>query len=759
MYSTPLSPVMEEALMAHEENCINFLQTTNASTLSDFLSEKLIQALLQGQKSLIILPEGCDLNIPAKTLAQNKLAHLVMVWDADHKVDAKIREKLKILTRLAEVERNRHSFENLNTYINVLTKDIEKQIESYYLPLGHGNTIKSLANYFKEHESVELSYPVRKNLASIQDPYKVYEGLDQLENLYHQRFILMESSLINHTIYEDRERHIKSRNEIIALHNFIEELTNNFLYAKEELLRDIDNTIEKEGNEWYRALSEIKESYYTHDIEYSKVDFAAIVVKSISEARSAEYLTIDDSALQNLTWQNGKNVLQVIEELLYNQEEILISAKQKYWKRLTPFNVGSNRLKSVLTQVKELSDMLSTYEWLDISCNSQMLTLSGLEDQLIDTCTKIRTVKTILTDAEYNQFKQHQTALNINADLLNLIKHDENKSWKEVFNQIVISKILNEKSKRGQQTLQSRYLKLKDLQAQKSKIAQDIVHNIWCKKRNTALNEYKYKHVDSFGEVFYSSNESIRLNDLLHKAPEFLLTYYPVMIVRQNDLSHIFSLAQNWDQVIFYDSIEIDPNHIEPFVNSEKEITIVTSQPINLNPIQNKWTTHLFFSKDERIQYTQPFSLLQRSERYHQARALCIAIHKVIDRCNIYRLKNKCIISFVHEKLDENIIASLPSKDLNVLYKDSDQLDDLIEAMALPETDIFILCENGLLNDQKIASIEWQLHVLELIEQAQINLINIDTLQLMKNYQHTFRKIVESLGSSTMEETNIPEYA
>jgi hypothetical protein len=752
MYSTPLSPVMEESLMSQEVNCINFLQTTNAATLSDFLSEKLIKGLLKGENTLIIMPSGCDMEVPAKTLSKNKLAHLVTIWDGHNHLDAKACERFKILTRLSEVERHRNSYDNLQCYINILKGDIAKQLESYYLNVGNGKKIKDVASNYHADELMHINPTLQNSIDHIINPDEVSDHCDHLEKLYNQRFILMSADLIDSKIYNQKQTHVEARHSIQILCNFADSIKYNFDYAKNELLNEIKQDIDQESLLWSIALEKIREAYYTHDIEYGKIDFASIVQKLISEARQSKYLNLKETDLQNLTWQNGIQLIYSIETLLQSQSEILAESRQRYFKRLTPFNCKSDRLRATLNQVEELSIMLTEYDWLHITCNARSLTLNNLQDEIAQTSDKLNKVNAILSDIEFNQFKELQSRLNVSDDLVDALKSDKSKSWKVVYNNLIISNIISKKSKRGQQSLESKYQKLQTIESQKAEIIQDVIHNIWCKKRSKALADFRTAQNVLYQSLFFGNEMKVSFADLFSVASDFLLAYYPVMIIRQNELSQLDQFISKWQNIVFYDSIHISPEEVTPFIHAERSVCIATSQAINLNPIQNEWSTHLFFSKDIRLTYAQPFSLLQRSERFHQAKALSIAIHRVVDTFSIYRLRNKCIISLINDNLDARIVNALPENEFNVLYEKSNDLDDLIEAMLHPDTEVYILHENGLLNDKNVKSIEWQLHVIQLLQQAQVQMIDIDTLQLLKNYNVAFRKIIDDLTYISVSE-------
>lgn len=750
MYTTPLSPVMEEALVSIETNSITFLQANETTTIADYLSEKLIKSLLSGLKTLVVLPKSYDVDVPAKIMAKNKLAHLIAVWNNDDNQDNKAVERLKILSKLSEVNRPAFAYDMLQSYIAALTDEIDKEIQSYNSQVYNEKSYKDLVEYYRHYVPGHVSADLLKKVASIISPETIIDQIDDLERMYEARFDIMDCELFAPSVFSNKEDHIETRHVISSLYNYVTEIKHDFGFAKSESLQNIFNKVESESNTWAKVLSEAKDIYYTADIEND--NFGEVLNNLLGPTKGFEYVVLESEFVDTLSWETLGNLIEKIDTLIANCEEIANECSAKYFKRLTPFNSSSERLRSVIHQMDELSSLLEESQWLNLTLSTQGLTLISIENEIIQIWKKLKLINTIFNDGKYVLFKLKQNALGLHDDVLHHLINNESADWRQSFVNLFISSFITNKNKKGHQKLAEKYEKLKSLIANKPSVIQDSVHNKCCKSRISAIKELKSTNEDLFNALFSATKTSLTLANIFYFDPTLVLSFYPIMIVTQDKLAELESFTTHWDNVIFYDSSIISVSSISPWKESNLDVSIITSKAINLNPIQDNWATELFFSKSNKLTYAQPFELLQTSDRYQQARALSLDILTIVPYFNVYRVKNKCIISLVSKSLNQKLIEVLDSADLNILSEQSNEAEALIEAMLSSESEIFILHENGLLNDQNTKSIEWQMRILQLLEEAQVNLINIDTLHLMNHCKATLHQIAKKLTNDYTSE-------
>lgn len=751
MYISPLSPVMEDALSDKQSGSITFLQASDSNTTADFLSEKLIDKLVRGEKTLVVLPTSYDREIPAKILAKHKLAHLSILWDANTSLEDKALERFKILSRLSEVSRDSHALEMVTAYSASIQKDLGSIVASYLQEIFDGMSVSEMIEYYCHDTPRAVTSSLLEDMNRIKDYSEVIHRLEGLEQEYESRFEFMESDLLDTSVFLSRESHIRSRNMILSLYNYAEEIKKEFEFAKAEALRPIALKIEAEAVILSTLLSELKDAYYTADIEQTNIE--SIINTSIKALSNLEHLKIKPVERgEDNHWNYLGHIIANIESTLNQLDHISSAVTGKYFKRLTPFNADSERLKAVLHQMEDLSSQLDDIDWLFINFSTQGLTLDSVQNDINNIWKHLKWINYLLNDGDYVRFKLAQNELNISDQILKILINEEAVSWKYSFIKLLLGCFISNNSKIGNLRFEELLAKSETLHKQVSVIVQDTIHNKWKKIRMNAMSQLKCHHEDLYHILFSADSTSLTLSNILHVDPDFLLSFYPIMVTTQDHLAELECFVTHWDNIIFYESSILSTASLQPWKEGRLEVSIVTSQAINLNQIQDKWETNLYFSHPPKSSFAQPFELLPRSERYQQAKNLALSILSVAPMHNIYRIKGKCIISLLNNSLNAKIVEILQDQDMNILYENSDESEALIEAMLTSDDEILLLHENGLLNYTQIKSFAWQKHILQLLQEAQIKLVNIDTLQLVKNCRATLHKLKKTISQSSARE-------
>ena len=93
-------------------------------------------------------------------------------------------------------------------------------------------------------------------------------------------------------------------------------------------------------------------------------------------------------------------------------------------------------------------------------------------------------------------------------------------------------------------------------------------------------------------------------------------------------------------------------------------------------------------------------------------------------------------------------MAQFSKDDVKILYTDSDDPDALIEAMIIPDNEIFLLIENSLLNDNCCAYLDFQLYILDLMNHAGIHILNFKTEVLATKYRSIIKELSKQISHS-----------
>ena len=223
-----------------------------------------------------------------------------------------------------------------------------------------------------------------------------------------------------------------------------------------------------------------------------------------------------------------------------------------------------------------------------------------------------------------------------------------------------------------------------------------------------------------------------------------LTQYFPIKITTPEELDHHEVKADS--KIIFLNNgnanvqrlQELSPNH---------HIVILGSILRNINRVQEHLSTQVLQLETSSIQRYKPFGTMQSSDRLAQAKSLALAINMICDRFDVIQLRDKSVISLCNKTLSQKIIDMLPEHQVNLLYQNSSQYEDLVDAMIHEDREIYILHENGLLDERRLAHLDWQLDTIEQINHTDIRLINITTSQLTFDLETTLMNVFNAIVS------------
>ncbi len=757
MHRTPLSPVMAEATRSHDAQCINFVQVKSADTLHIYFIEKIISQLINGQSIALIVPDGHDLSRLGQLLSDHRLAHLTAVWSSQQRLDLRALKRFRTLAQLGPVARHESSYRHLGQYISELQEEVQESLHTYYRRIEADQTLKSVIARQGSIAQIDISPQQMTTIRRTAQVNNVLAEIDTLAELYQARFELLAEGLLQTDIYSDKQSLITAKHELSVLTNFADKIRHDYHIAKKEILKPINQQLLMETNLWRNVKEDIRHAYYTHDIELSKVDYTALMKKLLTKTAHCEYLTLSDDILSNLTWQNGEKLLQAIDVLIRNSHSKGHEIQERLFKRLTPFNTQSDRMTAVLSMLQELKEKVEETPYIQHTINANVLTLNSLSAEIETIHTLLQRTMSLLQDTDHNHYRLLQSRLNMSDTLVRLFSEQEHQTWSETFVQCLYQSILYDCVDTHPKTLQMSYDRLRTLYAEQDRATSDIIHNVWCQRRKKVNSALHDSAPDIFQNIFYQSESTLSIAELYGIDPAFVMSYFPIMIVEQSATEEIAWDAQHISHVSYIQNHTISPDEIKPVVSAGIPVDIVTDRPLDVSTIQSNYMTHIFFPLDGRYTEGRDITTLQKTDRYRIADTFGRAIYSMVGRYSVYQLKDKSIISLLDPTMERLIIEALPQRELNVLYYRSDQLQDLIDGFILDGSAVYLLTENGLINDREMEHFHYQSVLLDHLRQSGIQIVDINTYELTQHYSSTIHNAIAAIHSSTQEEPKSDE--
>lgn len=750
---TPLPPAIEESLISIGTGCINILKLEDSRYRSNFLSSKAKDSLLKQKKSLIVIDNDYDSEEVFQSLSTQKLAHFACLWDNENYLSKKLLERFRILTTLSHVRSNQHTHDHIDRYRRRFHEGIMKDIQGFSRKNGSGLSIKeNILN--KGHKSNQVLTPQQYQFFKqihLTDNFCL--ALTELEKAYQSRFRNISLGLLDNSVYQSSSSITNTKNRIDSILNQIRLSKEEINEIKDNLLQDLDKELLQELKNISFALSELKEIYFTYDLE-EHVRMNEHISKALQKIKQNRLIINPiDIGEQNLLEELPQSI-NSLESILENQSEIIEKFRNKEFKRYTPFNIEKKQWQRLNKILLEIEKEIGECDLINLRINTKPLSLISLENDLNLTNDKLLQIQSLLSDKEYTAYRLLQSELNINDSIIDFFIDQHQGDWTTIASkytqEVVVQKYIN----LNQAGFNSNYHRLSELIHKQSDAASDCIHNYWIDIRRDAFENFKV-HQKEMATILLSGHETdLKLSDIYDIAPNYISTYFPLMIVKSEDLNQFSGSLEHWDHIIFYNQKETSSTFINPLMQNGIEVSIVGSYDLNIDNIQTKFETRCFFSEHIKLKYGQPFQLLESSERLNQAKSLSVALADICHRFSVYQLKNKSIISFCSEVFNSKLIELLPAKELNILYDKSNLAEDLLDALIPIDNKVMILYENGLINDNKLESIPWQIHVIKLLEESGIDLIDVNTIEMAKQYNTTINKILSRIDASTIYSIN-----
>lgn len=740
MYKKPLPPVLSAAVSASDTSTINFLSATNEQALSRYLNAKVSRALLEEKKVLVVLSDNQPSDYVAEILSSSKLAHITKHW-SDTPLTERDREHIQVLATLSSIDRAHTDLDRLDNYADHIYTELRRLNTRSQLPLMSHQTIGQLLHAMGD----EYASDAALDLAGERDLSTVLEHVEELQSMYHARYqYLMKDGLVSDEIYSTYTAYERATEELRNLRQNTDQIYQSLQNAKLNLTNGISRAVRAEQATWISALDQIRSTYYLYDSAIERATLAATVGAIMQRTEGHQYLTLDGKYRHGYTESHIPALIDGIERLLESADAVVDQQVEQHWGRLTPFNTKLDAIVKVQADANALAEGLEQTDWLDVSINPVVLTLTQLESEIARVVTALERCTALFEDHQYVQFRRLAAEMAISPALLRSLISADDDSWLALLQRSMLSRISKDKPAEQRHQLIDQ---ANNLHLTRQRWEADVVHNLLHAERRGAMETLQHKHhlpmMQLIGELI--SRHSVA--SLFAEEMPLARGLFPVLSITQSDLAEweTDQMAQ-WDEIIFYNTSHISLYEVSLAQDHEDtQVSIATTHPIRLEKIQKAYTTELFFANVELIPAAVALDDLPRAERYHLARALASCIYSCARRYNVYRIREKCLISLLPQDLDDHLMGQVPQHDFNVLYPDSDRIEDLMEAMLLIDTQVYILYTDGLLSTHHLSHVAWQQHVIDLLGQAGVHMIDINTVQLASDYEVTRRRILQEL--------------
>ena len=723
-------PLIAQAIHQDSNGLVNIILTDDNAHQAEVLYQSVRSSLLSGAHCYIVVSEHAASIEPVQMLSQFNLAHLSADLQSLSSVNQDILARSKSLESLQRIPIESNRLAKLKINRDTILDQIKEQLARFQAYITPQETFKDHILNVEQNEG-NIASPLVQELITWDIDYTVLRGFSTLGELYDSRFSFVQKEMIPSWIFNNEDSHRsyvnqvrKTKGLVDAINAHLSQLTTELTHNQQEQLQsDIDH-VENVKIELvkYLPLSELDSA----GDRYLKIQ------KIIAPLQSELY----QLAIPSFTERESiTHIIDQLDTVLLNSESIKVSTINALLNRVTPFNATDDRLDSINIQLAELRAAVDTIAPVKEVIKKRYFNLATISADCTAIANTIDHLLTVLTNDQYCNYRLLKAELNCTDSLVKALLSQTQSDWGEALLTLYIQGLQSNRSIliHEDHELISKYGKHLRLCRRIQRTESEILHNRWADIRSEALNR-------AGGKTVQQLSHSVSTDSMLH----VLTQYFPIKITTPEELDHHEVKADS--KIIFLNNgnanvqrlQELSPNH---------HIVILGSILRNINRVQEHLSTQVLQLETSSIQRYKPFGTMQSSDRLAQAKSLALAINMICDRFDVIQLRDKSVISLCNKTLSQKIIDMLPEHQVILLYQNSSQYEDLVDAMIHEDREIYILHENGLLDERRLAHLDWQLDTIEQINHTDIRLINITTSQLTFDLEATLMNVFNAIVS------------
>jgi hypothetical protein len=427
-----------------------------------------------------------------------------------------------------------------------------------------------------------------------------------------------------------------------------------------------------------------------------------ILAKFASEELRIDHTEISSVKLKIL---NALDVLPSIEDVLHNQS-------RTYIKRINHLNdtkfIFAKLYDNLVRLLDEMNESALYNEKFECNARSTLMQHEWIENLLKDVDIEVRQLKVL---PKFFQWTNYMNIQDIKVKkLINALMVYPKDSWLQIFKDSYLYYYKNEKitlnsivDQEVYSTLISDYYLVKNHIVTNAQVAREKLHK--------SLFEY-YKNTDSKKlNKLKETGKIDSLGDEIHK----LGVMFPCVYLDSNN--------------------QVEAHDI--FINlglDYKEIKISKTE-LNDSPVLLQQ-----FSQQE-------IKEIPIADRIGSARLLTKSFLEVCTDFKIYHLSNASLIVVDNEVLPRAVEKSFDPKTIKHLQIGNNKEDMLLETILITDQPVYLICSNGILNQNFNNSLFWQIHLLEGFKSAGIKIINIWTTETKGRIENISKVLISHINN------------
>jgi len=729
-------PLIAQALHQNYKSLVNIILTDDNAHQADSLYQCVKSSLLSGEHCYIIVSEQEKSSQPLQMLSQYNLAHLSSDFQSLSAPNPEILSRAKSLEMLQRIPLEANKLERLKMNREHLLVQIKKRLDQFHTQITPLETLKEFVLSTDLKAAAIINPSLQQELNDKVIDHNLLRSFSALGHLYDDRFSFIQADIIPSHIYESEETYVQYVKQVKTLKKSIQLVNNEVHEIKTELTNELSKKIDNEV-----ALIKIVRTELSDYLPVSGLDSAGNKYVKIQKIISPLMESLDILAVPlNTDQQYISLIIDQLDIVLYKSESIKSSRINSLLCRLTPFNTVDGKLDELASRFSELRDQADATFMIQGLIKKRYFNLATLHRDCEALTQRIDHLIYILTDDQYSNYRLLQEELNCSQNLVSALLAQPEVNWGSTLLSLYISSLQSSHSKlmHTDHELINKYGQYVSICRHIQKTEAEALHNLWSDTRLDTIQQTIGRSIQQLSQ----SAEADNISDILTQ-------YFPVKIMTPEELDN-HALIEN-SKTIFLNNNNVNVQRLHE-LSENHHVVVLGSKLRNINRIQDQLSTKLLNIETPAISQYKSFNSMQSSDRLAQAKSLALAINMICDRFDVIQLRDKSVISLCNKALSQKIIEMLPDHQVNLLYQNSSQYEDLVDAMIHEDRDIYVIHENGLLDERRLAHLDWQLQTIDQMHDAHIKMINISTYELIQDLDATLKNVFNTIVSPNASE-------
>jgi len=762
----------EQAAVIQSKKGIVNVTYKNKETAIHTILLRIFANFIQGKSSLVVIPDAEDKKQLTTLIRQCSLNHATLEIILDNETTEEdfhlIRQKMTQLQSFHIENDETAAFlhhetdqEILSFYKNTYLEEIWdgaswREILDTYIGLHSEKNVNILHTEldqscfeFTPKELNDIRSSISDALYVYQRDFEIIEFSEKSKKIHTKTHLIENIEHITYDLFTFNEMAQELRDQYYACFHHIEKTFHrDTLVWASNTLKDIDLLTFK-IEKYTKRYNEIPNSIFANlsskkkTIENEKIQLMAEYTHLLSEMSSKKFqlenvhINVPAEGLPHLI--NFKKIVTAWKENIHSNQASFIKAANRLNTEDLRLNALEMELKTLLEKINDSGILDNKLELNTLSFKKQLEYISNLVYDIDLMMLRIE------KNLPYYQWLDLLDDMDEKSkNVIHILRRFDPSEWLTLFESWYHFEILMIRLNFGQQITKAKFEEAENLFHRKQ-IA--LIHDAMIhvsKNYITHLSELKSSNPNLHSTMVKKKKfaHPMLWKFLFSRYASFFSGIFPIIISDSDDIDHLTSGV--FSDIIYLDHIH---NNLEIMQSFEHIISFYSADSTVSN-------TDFTLSREQN-EVTEQLSSVSMTERLRLVRYLTDEMLQFGKIPAVFQLRHACIISFCSDLINDEMNQFLYDFGIKKLHIDTSASETIVGTMLDNERSVYIIVENFLIDPTVQANqYLWQKNVLDRLENAGCNVLNVDTSALLESKGKSLIHVMDIIKGNHIPKTD-----